>query len=327
MNSELTAKCQSYADNYLAVYKVGKLEDSTALAMAALMYTAQGKKPDGNTITKTRKLYKKQVINFNEYRGHLNNTLLTSACMADDPEARLMNMVSALKFIKSKKVFKNRAMVNASMTLCDVVQPDEYEATITKAKIVWTNMRENHEALADPNDLSVAVMMVANAMDVEPVISDAEACFEMLLGDDFGVEKGALQYAAYILGFHEGAVREKCERFAELRSAFKKAGIKADGTSLSIIAALTGCKVPTEQVVADVCEIDEFLKHQKGFGFMGVKPVMRSIFAAALAQQAYAENGLAQVKTSLATPEALQKIVTNMITIILGVEVLISLKR
>ena len=86
---------------------------------------------------------------------------------------------------------------------------------------------------------------------------------------------------SHILAIRSGSVEEKCEKLCELNE-----GLRAEkhslgkGSRLAILGMLADSDQPTDVLISQICEADDFLKQYKPFrGIFGVGKECRRMFA------------------------------------------------
>ena len=86
-----------------------------------------------------------------------------------------------------------------------------------------------------------------------------------------------------VLALSEKPVDQKVQAFFDLYSACKAAGCATSrDISMAVYAAFADEEADREELVAEICEVESWLKGNKGYGAMGIGASMRRLFAATL---------------------------------------------
>ena len=128
------------------------------------------------------------------------------------------------------------------------------------------------------------------------------------------------QAAALVLSMSEKPADAKVESFISLYEALKAAKHNTSkGKSMSIYAAFADTDIPRDELVSEIGEADDWLKGQKGYGFLSNSDVRRVMAATLVLRQHEADSPslsgteVASVVSQVVTEEIIVTIITLII--------------
>lgn len=275
MNRELESKCLELVDNYEILKEDNKLEFTEMLVACAGLYLAAGKKPDPERLKECKKILKSKAGIFSNFRGTDELLVRCKMALAEDPALYFENLER--EYQRLKTFFSGEQTVLAAMILAE--QGDTGELA-EKTKQIYKEMKDAHPWLTSENDLPFAALMAAAGRDADSVYAEAEEIYA-LLKDKLHAERDTLQMLSHILAIRGGSADAKCEKLAALAADLKAAGHSLGGGSrLATLGLLADSGLPTDALVDQICETDEFLKQYKPFkGLFGLGKESRRMFA------------------------------------------------
>lgn len=322
MNDVLQTKCELLASNYVTVQKSGKLEFGEAATLGAFLLTAQNAVANEEKIRACRKILKSKVGIFSNLRGFTNIALLSRMSNEADPEGYLDRVLAAYDHFGKNEIIRTEYLVLAAMCLVDAAEPARYDEIVSEADIIVDKMVSQHPMLSGQNNSAIAALVALTDIDPDEFLANAEACFQAVRADHPLMSGTALQIASQAMAFSSKSVEEKVARYLGLNDALADAGHKIGGYERAILAAFTDIDANINEVVAQIGEADEFLKHKKGFGMLGVGQQMRRLYAAALVLQTYdkpdADDGVAATVGSAVTATIIHTIIFIIVCIIIA---------
>ena len=326
MNAQLQKKAELMAANSAVVRKSSKLDFQQASNLGALMLTTQNVQANEPAIRSCRAILKSRVGIFNNMRGPATNVaLLARMSVESNPEAYLDQVLNAYHAITEGKVFRNESLAFTAMTFADNLQPEEYEAAAQKSWATLAKMRAAHPLLTDQSDMTLAYLLSHSDIDATQVLEEAEECYSTLKTRGFFLNKETLQNVSVILALSPAPAAQKCARYNEIKDALKAAGHRIGSMEQAIIAGFVDLAVPTEQIVAEIGEVDEFLKHKPSFGAFTCGAQLRRMYAADLVLQTHTDSAAAAATASNSvTTTVVYQIISLIIMIIIMESIIVS---
>ena len=283
MDHRIESKCLELVENYRVLASDNKMSFSEIMLSCARMYLAAGTRPDLNRVQECKRLLKSKAGVFSNFRGMDELLIRCKMALAADPELYFENLNAEYQRIKT--FFSGEQTVLAAMILAEQDASDEGLAERTKR--IYRDMKQAHPWLTSENDLPFAALMVASGRDASSVYQEAEEIYG-LLQKNLPADKNTLQMLSHILAIRNGRADAKCEKLCALARGLKQAGHSLGrGSRLAILGILADSDMPTDELVKQICETDEFLKQHKPFrGLFGVGKACRRMFAVEMVQAA-----------------------------------------
>lgn len=155
------------------------------------------------------------------------------------------------------------------MTLIDLLREDKYEETVKKAKQIYKILKKQHPMLTDDDDVSFAVMYAIKNINTDTIDKDMSECYKMLKGRFFS--GSAVKSLSEVLCLSDEPSSVKCDKVFKLYDEILANGKKyGKGFELLTLGVLYSLSNNTSEVADDICDVDEFLSHQKGFGIFSM---------------------------------------------------------
>jgi len=278
MNHELESKCLDLVENYRILAEENKWEFSEMLVACAGIYLAAGVKPDADRLRECKKLLKSKAGIFSNFRGTDELLVRCKMALAEDPALYFDNLER--EYQKLKTFFSGEQTVLAAMILAE---QGSSEGLAEKTKQIYKEMKEAHPWLTSENDLPFAALMAVSGREPSAVYAEAEEIYA-ILKDKLHAERDTMQMLSHILAIRGGSADTKCEKLSALAESLKAAGHSLGrGSRLAVLGLLGDSGLPTDALVDQICETDDFLKQYKPFkGLFGLGRESRRMFAVQL---------------------------------------------
>ena len=275
MDRQIESKCLELVDNYQILKEDNKWEFTEMLMACAGLYLAEGKKPDPERLQECKKLLKSKAGIFSNFRGTDELLVRCKMALADDPALYFENLEREYQRIKS--FFSGEQTVLAAMILAE---NGGSEDAAEKTKQIYKEMKAAHPFLTSENDLPFAALMAVSGRDAGAAYAEAEEIYTRLK-TTLHADRDTMQMLSHILAIRGGSADTKCEKLSELAERLKAAGHPLGrGSRLAILGLLGDSGLPTDALVDQICETDEFLKQYKPFkGLFGLSRESRRMFA------------------------------------------------
>ena len=210
----------------------------------------------------------------------------------------------------------------AAMAIKDMCPAERYDEVVHATRETYTRMRKAHPFLTDQYDMVLIALLCIIGCDFEAMTASAEEIFRELRAS--GVPGEAAQASSMVLALTDGAADQKTLDFVSLYQALKdsKHATPRDN-SMAIYAPFVGLGMDQGQIVADVSEVDDWLKHQKGYGsFLGVGTTIRRVLSAAVVLKDYEERP--DMSMSATPAFAIAESIVEQVVIVIAMIVLVS---
>ena len=284
MERQIESKCLDLVENYRILAAGNKMEFQEMILACAGIYLAAGVTPDLDRLKTCKKLLKSKAGVFSNFRGTDEMLVRCKMALADDPERYFEKLEREYKQIKS--FFSGEQTVLAAMILAD---QDASEEMAEKTKQIYKEMKEAHPWLTSEGDLPFAALMAVSGRNAAAVYAEAEEIYADL-ENKLHADKNTLQMLSHILAVRDGRPDAKCEKLCALAAGLKDAGHSLGrGSRLGILGVLADSGLPTDALVDQICQTDDFLKKHKPFhGLFGVGKESRRMFSVQMVQASLA---------------------------------------
>lgn len=289
MDEKLQLLCDRLVSDKKALKKKmhGEMDSNATSTMSAFLYAGAGKDLDIDRYVECKKILKKNVNIFSEFRGIAFTLVVTKMALSDNPTEYLEGAMTVYKKLRERhKLTASANMVMASLTLYEYGGVERADENIDKLEELYKKLQKDHPLLVCDEDRGFLAMIVASGANIDKVIEEITACFEA--GKKIYVFKNAVHSMAQVLSLNSMDTEKKVEKVKELIKGFKAARKPISKEyGLGAVGALTLLNMPTDEIVAKVSEVDDYLKHQKGFKWFSVDTKIRRLYAQLLVMMAY----------------------------------------
>lgn len=289
MDEKLTALVDQVAADRRELRKKMTWEaDSNATAiMSAFLYAASGRRADIERYTECKKLLKKSVSAFSEFRGIAFTLVTTKMALSDDPEKYITESFQVYKKLRElHKLTASPYMVMASLIIYEHGGLEKADENISKLEELYKKLKAEHPMLIWDSDRGFLAMLVTSGLNIDSVVEETESCYEALKKIAFS--KDAVHSLAQVLSLNSKSTDAKTEQVKNLMKEFKAAKIPVSKEfGLGAVGALTMLDMSDDEIVKTVAEVDAYLKTQKGFKWYSVSSRIRHMYAQMIVAVAY----------------------------------------
>lgn len=277
MNGKLEEKCKLFVENRDIIKSAFKWDgDAIALAGSSL-FTGLDITANKEKLKNCEEILKKHFGALSEFRGNAKIPLICQMSTMDDPERYLIHTKDIYEKMNNNSVIGSDSKLISALTIASHTLSKNPENYINKTDNAYNQMKENHRWLTSTKDLPYAAMFAVSDMEIDPLFAESEKCFELLKGK---FEKNAAQSLSHVLALCDGTAEQKCNKvmaiFDGLKNAKHKFGADYELASLGTICSLD---IDNEQIIKEICEVDDYLKKQKGFGSFSISSYTRLMYA------------------------------------------------
>lgn len=254
--------------------------DSNATAiMSAYLYASAGKCADVDKYVEAKKILKKSVSAFSEFRGVAFTLVATKMALSDDPQKYVDEAFQVYRKLRGlHKLTASAYMVMASLIIYENGGLAKADENIDKLEEIYKKLKSEHPMLIWDSDRGFLAMLVTSGLNIDSIVEETQACYEA--NKKVAFSKDAVHSLAQILAVVPKSTQEKTDMVKALISGFKAAKIPVSKEfGLGAVAALTLLDMSVDEIVSSVAEVDAYLKTQKGFKWYSVSPRIRHMYA------------------------------------------------
>ena len=314
MNQALRAKCDQLVANDSIIKKTGFLESVSLVKLGSLLYVFEGATPDAKRIKACHKILKSKVGIFSNFRGTLGFIVPIKMSLAEDPEAYIDDTIRIYERLTEGKLFAGEMLAMAALAIKDLCPAERFDEVAAATRETYARMHKAHPILTSQYDMVLIALMCIAGGDIDATFADAEELYDQLRAR--GLSGNASQALSMVLSLTDAPAEQKVDDLLELYAELKEARHATPrNDSMAIYAPFVGLDVPRDTIVADISEVDTWLKDQKGYGVMGVGKTVRRLIAAAVTLDTY-EGNLESSRITASASAVAQSIVEQIVLVI-----------
>ncbi len=298
MKAELQNLCDLFIANRDTAKEAFKWDSDLVYPLCANIFCARGRTADADALRRCKEIVNSQTGIFSNFRGSLRPVLAAMLAVDENPEEKMSRALENYRILK-QDFWGSDYLALVAFLLTDVASVPQVEEKAGRGKEIYRRMKKEHPFLTSSEDSVFAVMMAFSDKTDDALIEDMEACYQKLKEIRFS-DGNSVQTASHVLALADSAPEDKAERVIGLFEALRNAGVKYGRYyELATLAALAVMDVDLPTVTAEICEVDEYLSQQKGYGFFGPGKGMRAMHAAMIVSDQYVRRD--QVDTAAMT--------------------------
>lgn len=280
----MKAICEQFIADRDMLKKVFKMENSYVLSVSAL--TLRGK-ADTEKIKHCKDFLEINSGVLSGFQGNGRLFIVTKLTLAPSHIIKFAEISKI--YNKLKKYFGGSSyLAYISAVLADMIPASEADRIAERGKRIYKLMSKKHPFLTSGEDSPFAILFAFSEKSDEELISLTEEYYERI--KKLSNDRNTAQTLSHILALEGGEVEATVSRFETILSAIESRGRKySRNYELSAIAALSLLPIDIDNAVDKIIEADNFLKEQKGYGFLGFDKKTRLMHAVMLVTDSYAE--------------------------------------
>lgn len=288
MHSEMRKKCDLFISNRDEMKHGFAWENVYTYPLCAILYTNKNKQLDAQVIKKDKALVKEKCGYFSYFRNIGQLPIATILSLESNSEETLTLALKAYDCLKEYFSSSNY-LTFAAINLARLVPEQEFSNIARKAKEIYSGSKEKHYFLTGQEDSGMSVMLAMSRRTTMELVEECERCY-VNLKPYFGSLNG-VQSLSFVLALSEENVITKCNKILSIYNKLKAKNVKY-GThyELAILAIFTFFDKTEDEIVDAIKEVDDYLKQQKGFGFFGIGPKQRGMYAAMIVASEWGET-------------------------------------
>lgn len=301
---------EKFARDFTAAKKAYAWDGSMAASTFALARMTYENEVPVERIKEIKQLMRKNskgLVNLN-----LTSTRQVVAAVIaeeEDPKAALEKI--DFYFKELRKVTKGADYDAAAATiLCRNAKDGNEDAILKRVEDIYDGLKKEHPLLTSYDDIINCVLMALTEKETFDIVNESEECFKALKGKFF--TKNSVQAVACILAAFDGDVETKCAKAVETYNKLYKQKVKFEHYGIPCVASVAQVVKDEDfdDVVAEIKEVSELLRHTKGLGNLYVGGGFRNLLSVALVLSSYAKD-----VTENQTGTALNSIINTIIAV------------
>lgn len=277
MKESIESLCISLAENRKIIKSAFPWDNSYIYPICAEIFAENHMTAEKEKLDQCRRILKEHTGIFSNFRG-LNKIVMISMMATDiNPEEKLRRTLKVYSLLK-EYFLTSQYLPVASMAISDIAPESRYEEITARTRRIYNTMKSEHPFLTNSQDSIYAALLAMSEKSDEEIIEETEKCYH-ILGKKF-FSSNAVQSLSHILAFLEGNPEEKCRRTLDLYNQLKINGCRY-GTSYELPTLGVAAMVPGDikETAKNIADADDFLSHQRGFGFLSIGRKQRLMHA------------------------------------------------
>lgn len=285
MNQDMKERCELFIKNRDAIKSAFSWDGDAMAIMGSVLYTGKMVTVDVAKMKECEQILKKKAGFFSDFRGNLKLAMICNMAMSEDPAVYFDGVDEVYKELNKNKIFGSEYRILAAMTIYSNAEADK-NAAVERTLQIYQGMKKEHPFLTSDEDIAFAAMLAMTDMDIDELMNEMEQCYTAM--KKYFSSDNAVQSLSHMLALNDLPVDAKCQRVQEIYGGLKDAKRKyGTGYELSTLGALSMLDFSTREIVEKICEVDDFLKEQKGFGTFGTGNTARLMYATLLTMANY----------------------------------------
>lgn len=288
MENTLKEKCDLFIANRDAFKSAFPMESSYLYPVCASYFVDLGKVVDVQHLKNCRQLIKSRVNLFSSFRSSAELSIVAMLASHDEPEKYLDDAMEIYKSLK-EHFFGSEYLPVAAMILAQGISRERYAEVCEKSRRIYDLMKKNHPFLTSSEDCVFCAMLAMSEKSAEQIVNETEVCYEKLR-ERFS-DRNATQSLSHVIVLSDDSglsIGDRCRDTIRLFDALKEQKNKyGTGYELATLGVLATLPCSIEETVQEVIEVSNFLKTQKGYGFMGFDRAQRLMHAGMIVTSAH----------------------------------------
>lgn len=258
--------------------------------MNAYINAAKGCTADPAKYVECKKLLKKHVSVFSEFRGIGRSMVITKMALEDDPETYVKGCMEVYKKLRSiHKIVTSPYMVMAAMTIYEHGGVEGADANIEKLETFYKRLKKDHPLLITDEDRGYLSMLVTCGANLDVMAEKIESCYQAC--KPLSINKNGVNSLAQIMSLSGNSSAVCAEQAGALLKGLKAAKCPISNSyGLGALGALALIDRPIDEKIAVVTELCEEMKQYKAFKWYNMGKRTRTMFAALITFIAYSED-------------------------------------
>lgn len=258
---------------------IWEADPNSMAILSGFLCLSQKAEADVDKYVACKKLFKKKVSVFSEFRGIAEAIVITKMMIAKDPEEYLDGAMAVYRKLREiHKVFTSANLVLTALTIYEAGGIERADEIIEKLESLYKQASKQHPLLVGGEDRPFFAILVTSGLSEDKILEEMEACYQANK-KVARLNKECVHSMAQLMCLSSKSTEAKSEIVSDYLTGLKKVKKKINKDfGLPAAGAMTLLDLPTEELVAKTAEIDDYLKTQKGFKWYSVSPSIRRMY-------------------------------------------------
>lgn len=267
MDEKTLKICQTVCEdrNLLRKQMVWEAGCDSLANLSAFLYAGEGKRADASKYKECLALLKKKVSGFSEIRGIIRAIIVTKMCLSDDPEVFIDGVQETYKKLRSlHPLTASPHMVLAAVIIFEYAGSAEADKYIERLEKLYSLTKSDHPFLTNDEDRPLLASVIASDRSEEELAEKIEANYQVF--KEMSMHHNSLQSMAEALALSAKDPQLLRSEVEVLEKGLRDAGKRIDKEyGYAVLGLMTTLDIPTDQILTQLIEVDDYLKTQKGF--------------------------------------------------------------
>lgn len=296
MDSKLLSSAELFCKNTRHLKKEMPFQDPNMRRLSAFFYTLKGRDADASAIKNARRIIRDNAGIFSSFRGNTVLCISTLLALTENPEELFANTMNVYRMLKQLKFRGSDHLALAAYQIASGTTPDAFQQTAERARSFYEGFKRNHWLLTGQDDYIYAAMLGLTDLDVSSATNRMEQFYGTLKPEFWSGNSVQSLTQILVLGEESSGT---IARLLSLRNRFRDQRMKIDKEyTLPSLGILAMIPVDDRQIVADVKEVTEYLRSQKGFGPLSVPQQEILLLASSLVSNRYIDDAKEGIMTT-----------------------------
>ncbi len=293
MDQELKDICELYAVNRDTLRKTFPLESEQVFPVCAAQLTGHHIRIEEERLKEARKALRANAGIFSNLRGLVEIPVVTAIAMSPDHDGKAKEIVDMYSLLK-QDFFPSTYLPIAATVLTELAPGEKAKPYIERGKKIYKLMKSEHPLLTGQEDAVMSVLLAFSEKSDGALLQDMEAIYQALKAEIRFSGSDSVQMASHILAMSDAEPSTLVKRFMQLFTGLKEKGYPYGREyQLPALAVLAMSGRNTQEVMAEMIEVEAFLKPLKGYhGIFGFTKKERLMHAAMIVSLQEEENAV-----------------------------------
>lgn len=282
MRDELLVGCKRFVRNLEAVKSVFSWDSITTSACCALMLTLKKTDADISRMSAIHTLLKRKTDLFTDFRALMKAPICASLYSSQDSEQMLQNTIDVYNMYKNVFPEECEYLPLSAVITVQMGRQEDYKLIVNRTKILFDAVKIIHSSLDSTESCAFCSLLALCSRTNEELVKDMEKCEHLMNGTPFSLR--TKQILSFILALYEEEPEFKVDQtFTIYNELIKSNHHFGMDTELTVLSSLAVSGKKTYEMIKEICEVDDWLSEQPGFGFLsGISLIHRRMYAAVL---------------------------------------------
>lgn len=290
MNTKIKSRCEQLIENRDRAKTVFSWDGGLIHLACAGIYSAKGKIIDPDQLRECQMMLKQNVGIFSNFRGVAKAPVTAMIASSANPKLLLERGLDVYTLLK-QHFWDSAYLPLAAMIIAQTVKPYRFEEIALRTRKIYEEMKQKHPILTSSEDSAFCALLALADQPEEKLLDEIERCYQRLTKTFSSTN--AVQSLSHALALCDGTAEKKCEQTVKLYELLRARGYKfGTGYELPVLGILAVSEADMETTVTTICEVDDWLAKQKGFGIFGsITKKQRLMYAGILAKEENLSDG------------------------------------